>query len=100
MALSSLAFSLKFLSVADLAYGWHILDREVFLALWIVIFGALGLYLIGHLKFQEDTVGSDAAKPMPVPCIMLGLCSIAFAIYMLPGLWGAPARRSAPSLHQ
>ena len=87
-----LAFSLKFLSVADLAYGWHILDREVFLALWIVIFGALGLYLIGHLKFQEDTVGSDAAKPMPVPCIMLGLCSIAFAIYMLPGLWGAPCK--------
>ena len=87
-----LAFSLKFLSVADLAYGWHILDREVFLALWIVIFGALGLYLIGHLKFQEDTVGSDATKPMPVPCIMLGLCSIAFAIYMLPGLWGAPCK--------
>lgn len=87
-----LAFSLKFLSVADLAYGWHILDREVFISLWIVIFGALGLYLIGHLKFQEDTVGGDATKPMPVPCIMLGLCSIAFAIYMLPGLWGAPCK--------
>ena len=87
-----LAFSLKFLSVADLAYGWHILDREVFLSLWIVIFGALGLYLIGKLKFQSDAIGGDINKPMPVPCIMLGLCSIAFAIYMVPGLWGAPCK--------
>lgn len=87
-----LAFSLKFLSVADLAYGWHIMDREVFLALWIVIFGALGLYLIGKLKFQVDAIGGDIQKPMPVPCIMLGLCSLAFAIYMVPGLWGAPCK--------
>ena len=87
-----LAFSLKFLSVADLAYGWHIMDREVFLSLWIVIFGALGLYLIGKLKFQVDAIGGDIQKPMPVPCIMLGLCSLAFAIYMLPGLWGAPCK--------
>jgi thiol:disulfide interchange protein DsbD len=87
-----LAFSLKFLSVADLAYGWHILDRETFLALWIVIFGAMGLYLIGKLKFQSDAAGGDINKPMPVPCIMLGLCSIAFAIYMIPGLWGAPCK--------
>lgn len=87
-----LAFALKFLSVADLAYGWHILDREVFLSLWIVIFGALGLYLIGKLKFQEDAIGGDIDKPMPVPCIMLGLCSLAFAVYMVPGLWGAPCK--------
>ena len=85
-----LAFSLKFLSVADLAYGWHILDREVFLSLWIVIFAALGLYLIGKLKFQSDAIGGEIDKPMPVPCIMLGLCSLAFAIYLVPGLWGAP----------
>ena len=87
-----LAFSLKFLSVADLAYGWHLLDREVFLSLWIVIFGAMGLYLIGKLKFQEDAVGGEIDKPMPVPCIMAGLCAIAFAIYMVPGLWGAPCK--------
>ncbi len=87
-----LAFSLKFLSVADLAYGWHILDRETFLALWIVIFLAMGCYLVGWLKFQQDTIGGDMGKPMPVPAIMLGLCSIAFAIYMVPGLWGAPCK--------
>jgi len=81
-----LAFSLKFLSVADLAYGWHIMDREVFLSLWIVIFALLGLYLIGKLKFQVDAIGGDINKPMPVPCIMLGLCSLAFSVYMIPGL--------------
>ena len=84
-----LAFALKFFSVADLAYGWRLLDREVFLALWIAIFLFLGLYLIGILKFQSDQ-GND--KAMPVPCIMLGLVSIAFAVYMVPGLWGAPCR--------
>jgi len=87
-----LAFALKFFSVADLAYGWRLLDRETFLALWIVIFGALGLYLIGKLKFQSDWEGGEMDKPMPVVCIMLGLCSIAFAIYMIPGLWGAPCK--------
>ena len=87
-----LAFSLKFLSVADLAYGWHIMDREVLLSLWIVIFGLLGLYLIGKLKFQVDAIGGDIQKPMPVPCIMLGLCSLAFSVYMIPGLWGAPCK--------
>ena len=87
-----LAFSLKFLSVADLAYGWHIMDREVFLSLWIVIFIALGAYLVGWLKFQQDAIGGDLQKPMPVPAIMLGLCSLAFAIYMVPGLWGAPCK--------
>jgi thiol:disulfide interchange protein DsbD len=87
-----LAFALKFFSVADLAYGWRLLDREVFLCLWIVIFGALGLYLIGKLKFQSDWEGGEMDKPMPVACIMLGLVSIAFAIYMVPGLWGAPCK--------
>ena len=87
-----LAFALKFFSVADLAYGWRLLDREVFLCLWIVIFGALGLYLIGKLKFQSDWEGGEMDKPMPVICIMMGLCSIAFAIYMVPGLWGAPCK--------
>ena len=84
-----LAFALKFFSVADLAYGWGLLDREVFLSLWIVIFGLLGLYLIGNLKFRSD---GDDSRPMPVPCIMLGLLSLAFTVYMVPGLWGAPCK--------
>lgn len=87
-----LAFALKFLSVADLAYGWHILDREVFLSLWIVIFGLLGAYLCGWLKFQTDEIGGEMSKPMPVACIMGGLVSMAFALYMVPGLWGAPCK--------
>ena len=87
-----LAFSLKFLSVADLAYGWHILDREVFLSLWIVIFALLGAYLVGWLKFQVDEIGGELHKPMPVLCIMGGLVSLAFAVYMVPGLWGAPCK--------
>ncbi|MBO7537904.1 MAG: thioredoxin family protein [Prevotella sp.] len=87
-----LAFALKFLSVADLAYGWHILDREVFLSLWIVIFALLGAYLCGWLKFQVDEIGGELNKPMPVVCIMGGLVSLAFAIYMVPGLWGAPCK--------
>ena len=84
-----LAFALKFFSVADLAYGWGLLDREVFLSLWIVIFGLLGLYLIGKLKFRSD--GEDN-RAMPVPCIMLGMLSLAFTVYMIPGLWGAPCK--------
>jgi thiol:disulfide interchange protein DsbD len=87
-----LAFALKFFSVADLAYGWHLMDREVFLSLWIVIFGALGAYLVGWLKFRQDAIGGDLNRPMSVPAIMLGLCSFAFAIYMIPGLWGAPCK--------
>ena len=84
-----LAFACKFFSVADLAYGWHLMDREVFLSIWIVIFAALGLYLIGLLRFQSD---GDGRKPMPVVCIMLGLTSLAFSVYMIPGLWGAPCK--------
>ena len=86
-----LAFALKFFSVADLAYGWHLLDREVFLSLWIVIFALLGAYLCGWLKFQSDTEGGEQ-KPMPVVCIMGGLVSLACAVYMVPGLWGAPCK--------
>ena len=87
-----LAFALKFLSVADLAYGWHLLDREVFLSLWIVIFALLGAYLCGWLKFRSDEVGGELQRPMPVVCIMGGLVSLAFAVYMVPGLWGAPCK--------
>ena len=83
-----LAFALKFLSVADLAYGWHILDRETFLALWIVIFGLLGVYLLGKIKFPHD----DDNTRVSVPRFFLALCSLAFAIYMVPGLWGAPLK--------
>ena len=84
-----LAFAFKFLSVADLAYGWRILDREVFLAIWIVIFTALGLYLMGMLHFRSD---GDEKRAMPVPCIMLGMMSLTLVVYMIPGLWGAPCK--------
>ncbi len=83
-----LAFALKFLSVADLAYGWHILDRETFLALWIAIFGLLGLYLLGKIKFPHD----DDDTRIGVSRFFLGLISLAFTIYMIPGLWGAPLK--------
>lgn len=83
-----LAFALKFLSVADMAYGWHLLDRETFLALWIAIFGLLGVYLLGGIKFPHD----DDSKKVNVPCFFLALISLAFSIYMVPGLWGAPLK--------
>ena len=83
-----LAFALKFLSVADLAYGWHILDREVFLSLWIVIFGLLGVYLLGWLKFPHD----DESRRTNVPQFFLAMASLAFTVYMVPGLWGAPLK--------
>ncbi len=84
-----LAFALKFLSVADLAYGWHILDRETFLALWIVIFALLGFYLLGKIKFPHDEEEDDKVS---VPRFFLAMFSLAFAMYMVPGLWGAPLR--------
>lgn len=87
-----LAFSLKFFSVADMAYGWHLLDREVFLSLWIVIFFAMGCYLVGWLRFPSDDVEGAPRGAMPVPAVVLGLASMAFAVYMLPGLWGAPCK--------
>lgn len=83
-----LAFALKFLSVADLAYGWRILDRETFLALWIVIFGLLGLYLLGKIKFTHD----DDNNKVGVARFFMALISLAFAVYMIPGLWGAPLK--------
>ena len=83
-----LAFALKFLSVADLAYGWRILDRETFLALWIVIFGLLGFYLLGKIKFPHD----DDDTTVSVHRFFMALCSLAFAVYMVPGLWGAPLK--------
>ena len=83
-----LAFALKFLSVADLAYGWRILDRETFLALWIVLFALLGFYLLGKIKFPHD----DDDSKVSVPCFFMALASLAFAVYMIPGLWGAPLK--------
>lgn len=83
-----LALSLKFLSVADLAYGWRILDREVFIALWIVIFVLLGLYLLGKLRFSHDAV----LEYVSLPRFFMALASLSFAIYLLPGLWGAPLK--------
>ena len=83
-----LAFALKVLSVADLAYGWRILDRETFLALWIVLFALLGFYLLGKVKFPHD----DDDTKVSVPRFFMALASLAFAVYMLPGLWGAPLK--------
>jgi len=83
-----LAFALKFLSVADLAYGWRLLDREVFLAIWIALFGLLGTYLMGWLRFPHD----EPVRRTNVPQFFLGLLSFAFTIYMIPGLWGAPLK--------
>lgn len=84
-----LAFALKFFSVADLAYGWHLLDRETFLALWIVIFALMGIYLLGGIKFPHD---DEDERRTSVPRFFLALCSLAFAVYMVPGLWGAPLK--------
>ena len=83
-----LAFALKFLSVADLAYGWHILDREVFLSLWIVIFGLLGAYLLGWIKFPHD----NDDRHTSVLRFFLAMASLAFTVYLIPGLWGAPLK--------
>ena len=88
LAFLELALALKFLSVADLAYGWRILDREVFLALWIVIFTLLGFYLLGKIRFPHDS----ESKHSSVPGTFLAIISLAFAVYMIPGLWGAPLK--------
>ena len=89
LAFLELALALKFLSVADLAYGWHILDREVFVSLWIVIFSLLGCYLLGLISFPHD---DEEHKTTSVPRLFLAIISLAFAMYMVPGLWGAPLR--------
>jgi len=83
-----LALALKFLSVADLAYGWRILDREVFLVLWIVIFAMLGFYLLGKIRFSHDS----ELKYISVPRLFMAIISLSFAVYMVPGLWGAPLK--------
>jgi thiol:disulfide interchange protein DsbD len=83
-----LALSLKFLSVADLAYGWHLLDREVFVSLWVVIFAMLGLYLLGKIRFPHDTPSETTG----VGRFFLAVASLSFSVYLLPGLWGAPLK--------
>ena len=88
LAFLELALALKFLSVADLAYGWHILDREVFLTIWIVIFALLGFYLLGKIRFSHDS----ESKYTSVPGVFLAIISFAFSVYMIPGLWGAPLK--------
>ena len=89
LAFLELALALKFLSVADLAYGWHILDREVFIALWIIIFALLGLYLLGLISFPHD---DEDHRKTSVSRLFLAIISLSFAMYMIPGLWGAPLR--------
>lgn len=83
-----LALSLKFLSVADLAYGWGILDREVFVSLWVILFVLLGLYLLGKIKFSHDA----DLDHVSLPRFFFSLASLSFALYLLPGLWGAPLK--------
>ena len=89
LAFLELALALKFLSVADLAYGWHILDREVFISLWIIIFLLLGFYLLGLISFPHD---DEDHRKTSVSRLFLAIISLAFAMYMVPGLWGAPLR--------
>ena len=89
LAFLELALALKFLSVADLAYGWHILDREVFVALWIIIFALLGCYLLGWISFPHD---DEDHRKTSVTRLFLAIISLSFAMYMVPGLWGAPLR--------
>lgn len=88
-----LALSLKFLSVADLAYGWRILDRETFIALWIAIFGVMGLYLLGMFRFKSD--GEPISSGIGVTRFFLALVSLSFTAYLVPGLWGAPLKATS-----
>ena len=98
LGLVELAFALKFLSVADLAYGWRLLDRETFLCLWILIFALMGFYLLGWIRLphdedEYDDDGNVVARPkISVPRFLSALCVLAFALYMVPGLWGAPCK--------
>ena len=98
LGLLEIAFALKFFSVADLAYGWHLMDREVFLCLWIVIFASMGAYLIGWIRFphdedEYDEMGEVVQRPRTsVTRFFMSLAAFAFAIYMVPGLWGAPCK--------
>ena len=98
LGLLEIAFALKFFSVADLAYGWHLMDREVFLSLWIVIFALMGAYLIGWIRFphdedEYDEMGEVIQRPRTsVTRFFMALAAFAFALYMVPGLWGAPCK--------
>ena len=98
LGLLEIAFALKFFSVADLAYGWHLMDREVFLCLWIVIFASMGAYLVGWIRFphdedEYDEMGEVVQRPRTsVTRFFMSLAAFAFAIYMVPGLWGAPCK--------
>ena len=92
LGLLELAFAFKFFSVADLAYGWHLLDREVFLSIWICVFATLAFYLFGWIRFPHDEVDPDEGYKTSVPAYFIGLASLAFSIYMIPGLWGAPCK--------
>lgn len=92
LGLLELAFAFKFLSVADLAYGWRLLDREPFLCIWIGIFATMAFYLFGWLRFPHDEYDPEEGSKTSVPAYFLGLASFAFAIYMIPGLWGAPCK--------
>ena len=98
LGLLEIAFALKFFSVADLAYGWHLMDREVFLSLWIVIFALMGAYLIGWIRFphdedEYDEMGEVIQRPRTsVTRFFMALAAFAFAVYMVPGLWGAPCK--------
>ena len=86
-----LALAFKFLSVADLAYGWRILDRETFLAIWIVIFALCGMYLLGWIRLPHDD-DPDPSDRVSVTQLMLALVCFSFSVYMVPGLWGAPCK--------
>ena len=98
LGLVELAFALKFFSVADLAYGWRLLDRETFLCLWIIIFALMGCYLLGWIRLphdedEYDDDGNVIQRPrIGVTRFFAALCSLAFALYMVPGLWGAPCK--------
>jgi len=83
-----LALAMKFLSIADLAYHWNILDRDIFLVIWIAIFAFMGLYLIGKIRFEKDSQESF----LSIPRMLVGLATFAFVIYLIPGLWGAPLK--------
>lgn len=92
LGLLELAFAFKFFSVADLAYGWHLLDREAFLCIWIAIFATLAFYLFGWIRFPHDEYDPEEGTKTGVTAYFIGLVSLAFSIYMVPGLWGAPCK--------
>jgi thiol:disulfide interchange protein DsbD len=83
-----LALALKFLSIADQAYHWGILDREIYLAFWIVIFALIGVYLLGKIRLPHDSVVDSVG----IPRVLMAIVTFAFVVYMIPGMWGAPLK--------